>query len=76
MRRSPGRSHGVLSQACDRLAYLGVRNGVCLFGTLIFLDKGQKRPVLMSDIRGYSGIAQTIDPAQLAAQLSTTIAAP
>ena len=26
--------------------------------------------VLMSDIRGYSGIAETIDPAQLAAQLN------
>ena len=64
------RSSRELSEALSRLLPTGLANRLRRDGLKIGQPELVEITVLMLDIRGYSGIAETIDPAQLAAQLN------
>ena len=64
------RSSRELSEALSRLLPTGLADRLRRDGLRIGQPELVEVTVLMSDVRGYSGIAETIDPAQLAAQLN------
>ena len=64
------RSSRELSETLSHLLPTGLADRLRRDGLRIGQPELLEITVLMSDIRGYSGIAETIDPAQLAAQLN------
>ena len=64
------RSSRELSETLSHLLPTGLADRLRRDGLRIGQPELVEITVLMSDIRGYSGIAETIDPAQLAAQLN------
>ena len=64
------RSSRELSETLSHLLPTGLADRLRRDGLRIGQSELVEITVLMSDIRGYSGIAETIDPAQLAAQLN------
>ena len=64
------RSSRELSETLPHLLPTGLADRLRREGLRIGQPELLEITVLMSDIRGYSGIAETIDPAQLAAQLN------
>jgi class 3 adenylate cyclase len=64
------RSSRELSETLSHLLPTGLADRLRRDGLQIGQPEVVEITLLMSDIRGYSGIAETIDPAQLAAQLN------
>ncbi len=64
------RSSQALNETLSHLLPTGLADRLRRDGLRIGQPELVEITVLMSDIRGYSGIAETIDPAQLAAQLN------
>jgi class 3 adenylate cyclase len=64
------RSSRELSETLSHLLPTGLADRLRRDGLRVGQPELLEITVLMSDIRGYSGIAETIDPAQLAAQLN------